>query len=352
MMGQHVPSLLKWCICQMCHAPACVSSNAEEATISRGDLEQLALTTLSAVSENARGPQLCTSFFHLDEAQTFRVLETTARHLPHGEWFVVSVVPCLLNHCGVSISVAEWQDVLSYLHAHFCNEAECSSHGDSLSALGSCLRRAASSSLDGFEVGSTTSRSSTLDVGEGEGDVPVDSIASMPDSDVSQSDLDSRSLQSVASSNVPWFHQLSREDLLAKLHDRDAQLSLLRQELDRARAAKRSRSSDKENVLRGRLANKQNLCKKLGRMNAKQNATIASLQKAVKTLSSMVIERKGTRSKAGNPLNTDEIFCDRRWLTPNGTIQLAIKRNLTHCASEHIQLLIQQDISRWTVSRI
>ena len=42
---------------------------------------------------------------------------------------------------------------------------------------------------------------------------------------------------------------------------------------------------------------------------------------------------------------------ERGWLTPAGIVQLGIKRNLAHCASEHLQLLIQQDVSRWTVSR-
>ena len=314
--------------------------SAADARITRDDLETLACSVLASLTKKARVKQLMGKFFQGDAAISFRVRpQQSSCPTEDADQYCVNVVPILLGECGMDLSVDAWQDILSSLQ-------QCLQHNSARVSGNVLLNRgpAQHGVMDDstplpLDYAAAMTGSGSNDSYDGNGATEYDnSSCALADCHSESSYMSSMSIQIPA----PWFQSLSREELIAKIHERDGQISGLRQQLDRAVLAQR-KPMEKANQ---RLRAKQNECRKLRRANAKQDDRLICLQKKLDTMKTMIIDRRGSRLKRGS----DET-CDRGWLTPNGIIQIGIKRNLAHCASEHLQLLIQQDVSRWTVSR-
>ena len=374
-MGQQAPPLLKWYICQMCRPSlphrAC---SVEDAVISMHDLEKLAGIVMASVSNSTRVSEVCSSFFSSPQARLFATPATNGSEASGVSDFAVNVVPVLLGHLGMDVSVEIWEDILTSLQQRLdgrgrrsvLHTGESTKSSDSCAALSSRSGHSGPSDTSGLLELDTHSESCSFRLpfdDEVASLVGTESLCGVDDWDVSggsqgagsgglvrSSSFNSDSQQpAVADILVPWFDRLSREELVAKIHERDTQLTEIRRQLDLCRVGGYGRAvSGGTDALRGNLKRKNKECKQLRRINDKQADKIQRLEQKLDALKSMLIERRGSRLKPGN---SDHPICDRGWLTANGIIHLAIKRNLAHCASEHLQLLIQQDVSRWTVSR-
>ena len=337
-MGQRAPPTLKWYICQLCRgSPACPLS-AADARIAKDALETLACSALASLTKKARIKQLMGKFFQSDAAKSFRVCPQQSSCPNEDEdQYCVNVVPVLLSECGMDLSVDAWQDILSSLQ-------QCLQYNSAARVSGNMLLNHAPAEREVMVCDGSTGVESEI------------TLSDLASTDDGATECDSNSCQLAACSQssymssismqapVPWFESLSRDELIAKINERDIQMSGLRQQLDRAVLGQRKPIEK----LQQRLQTKQNECRNLRRASAKQDDKVICLQKKLDTMKTMIIARRSSRLKRGSG---DSETCDRGWLTPNGIIQIGIKRNLAHCASEHLQLLIQQDISRWTVSR-
>ncbi|CAE7419246.1 unnamed protein product [Symbiodinium sp. CCMP2592] len=327
-MSHKAPPLLKWYICQLCRASPDHPCSVAHATVSKADLMKISSSVQQSMSQGVKGKRCLVNFLQRDEAQSFRNLTAASSNGDDNEvqldrqveHYNLDVIPMLLQYLGMDMSFAFWADVLACLENRLIEE-----HEQLQLQLQQPLLNRADSGLSSCSGSSSTipGDGSLACVGLG-GVVPV----------------------------VPWFDQLSREELVQKLFDRDLQITSLKQQLDRSGSRSGTRAGEGGGVgpLRLSLKKEKKKCKKLELSGVKKDEKISVLQQKINSLKTLLIERRGTARKLQQGSDGD-IFCDRGWLTASGIIQLAIKRNLGHCSSEHLQLLIQQDVSRWTVSR-
>ena len=353
-VGQRAPPALTWHVCQMCRASPTNPFSSADARISKADLETLAVPVLAALNKKSRVKQKLSKFLQSDEASLFLVPPEQLCQQEGQELYFVNVVPVMLGACGLDLSVEAWEDILSSLQQRLAEKITQTMQTMPASGNHCPLFDLASSMSADDSTDFTDTWPGAVDFVDDDMTMSGSIIGARDDGDHGGHELDSASSASASrpltvsddsqvSLAVPWFDRLSREELLIKLHERDDRIAALGRELDQALVTKQKPTD----ALKERLKAKQNECRRLVRKNASQAAEKASLQKKLDLLKAMIIERGNSRSKRNGD---SEAICDRGWLTPSGTIQLAIKRNLAHCASEQLQLLIQQDVSRWTVS--
>ena len=244
------------------------------------------------------------------EGRAFQLFKSTEPGNLEDVLYSVDMVPIVLGECGMDFSVQAWQDATSELAGKLISCSEMDMDVDTSSIPD-----------DTFSSGSAAS--------------PCPLVCALQTSESESSD-----------SAVPWFEKLSREELLAKLHARDEENLRLRRSLGRQETLQAT-SQGVAKGLRTQLKQAKRQCSRLLKNAAKSAEKEKNMQKEIDKMKSMIIERRGKYVQDVDGENVGE----RGWLTPAGTVQLAIKRNLAHCASEHLQLLIQQDVSRWTVSR-
>ena len=317
-MGERAPPALKWLLGQLCAInlvpELCI-------TISKSNLEVLATTILNRddAEDTCQVSKQVVAFLNSSDAELFRTPgpQTIAD-------YVVNVVPVLLGVCGMDLSVEAWNDAVADLQGRL---------------LASEIHR------DQEYEGNVSDQFL--------GDRPVLSPAMVFSSaenswqGIGGEEEGPLNPQVFAEQVVPWFEKLSKQQLLDKLHARDVELSQLRAQADHLEL---EREADRKHIsgLKLRLKRSQRECKGLTAKTSKLLTREQKLKEQVEKLKTMLIERRGNRCKnKGDAGDSGE----RGWLTPSGIVQLAIKRNLAHCASEHLQMVIMQDISRWTVSR-
>ena len=298
-MKDCAPPALKWLLGQLCHI------HGSEIVISKPNLETLATMVLSndAPAKSSKIVRDISDFFASDHGQMFSC----------GVHYSVDAVPVLLGDCGLELSVHAWEDATWSLSFRLetCSCASSSSHA------GSGVDSPAEESMSLADTGSLAQSQ----------DVSSDGVSDMSDGSA-------------------WFEELSRQELLQKLHARDKEVLHLRRSLDKS---EQTRMTEKQGVgaLRMQLKQSKRFCRSLMLKVSKAEDRQKKMQCEIDQMKAMIVERRGKYLKDAGM----DDHSDRGWLTPAGVVQLALKRNLAHCASEHLQLVIQQDVSRWTVSR-
>ena len=308
-----VPPGLKFLLGQLCR----LNVSRSDVLISRPSLEMLALGVLQRAGQ-CNTVKIQKKIADTLEHSMAQYFESTEPGPADSMQYSVDMVPLLLGECGMDFSVDAWANAVSELVDKLtaCAMSEIHAGKDSSdSELEEFM-------LDNFYVHDSSSAMSTTSA----------SVVSDTYSEPSESEA--------------WFEKLSREELLAKLHARDSQVLCLQRALDREASQHGVVKASLKN-LRAELKQSKRHCKglmtKAERSAEREKRLLSEIQK----FKSMIIERRGKYVKDVE----DELVGERGWLTPAGIVQLGIKRNLAHCASEHLQLLIQQDVSRWTVSR-
>jgi len=307
---EHAPPLLPWLLVHLSSW-----SDSGKVVISQPGLERLVRTILNqglGQQYQAVRPSLFAEFFNGDIARQF--LEDTTDGEPK---YDLDFVPIALGEFGLDISVDAWNRVaVSVVDCLYSNAV----------------------------INSASSQcSSTLSSSQ---------VSSIPTTETS--------------SQNPWFDELTRDELIAKLAERDNKIAHLEKRLGLGLKTKKglvkqhdSNMTQKElkgqgrraTNIRGKFRDQAKECKKLMREKNKIKAENMQLENTVNRLKGMLIERNGKYTKKKHVTEDGEQVSERGWLMPAGIVQLAIKRNLAHCASEHLQLIIQQDVSRFTVSR-
>ncbi len=325
---ESVPTILCWSLRQLCSCSSC-----DQIIISDINLKRIVRTALNDQSLCSEGPlsNKVVDAFLQNQARAF-CADNEPMSLPSGSTAVhynAHVVPVLLAEFGVVMSMDTWDRVFASIREEVWNRKDMTTKGH-----------------DDFTFMSSPS-------------TPNASVYSDGDSTMFSQEAPSQTSTATAGSSL-WFDCLSRDELLQKLNERDRIIEELR-------ATSRNNGPDDETTgrrcrrgmcaatklarLRATLQQKERDCKKLTRQNLKLQADTEKKSKDLARLQSLQIERNGKRAKKKNHDGSEVEIGDRGWFLPTGICRVAIKRNLAHCASEQLQLLIEQDISRWTVSR-
>ena len=312
-----VPPSLKFLLGQLCQ----LSVSRSDVLISRPSLEMLALGVLQRVEECNTVRIQKKIADTLDDSLALH-FESTEPGPAGSVQYSVDMVPILLGECGMDFSVDAWANTVSELvnKLSACALSESQVDVDLGSSSGSDFEEFMLNALHDHDSSSTRSATSASFVSDTSVSEPSESEA--------------------------WFEKLSRDELLAKLHARDSEILRLQQSLDREETLHGVAKASLKR-LRAELKQSKRHCTGLMTKAASSAEREKQLQSEIEKYKSMIIERRGKYLKDVE----DELVGERGWLTPAGIVQLGIKRNLAHCASEHLQLLIQQDVSRWTVSR-
>lgn len=315
------PAKLTWLLSQMCFYN---DDEPGSLVISRSHLEVVARAILAMSDVDSRlAKRALDTFFNSERAKMFQDGDESDSGPTPPAQYLLDIVPVMLHDCcQVELSIQGWRSAVDQLTA-FVNEPAATQEATTSEHFSSSAFACSQLSGDGTDSQSVTTCGSK-------------SIGGF--------------LHSLGTDCTAWFDTLSQEELVEKLNERDQSVARLEEELEATKqqhcSAKCKRS--KIGVLNAKLKAKTRECKKLEKEKAKAEKQTALLKKQVTSLQSMLIDRNGKYSKKG----ASEELGGKGWLQPSGIVQLAIKRSLAHCASEHLQLLIQQDVSRWTVSRI
>ena len=328
----NLPPMVVWLLVDLSH-----QSDSGDLVISKQNLCWAARTILNeGIGSPYRSVKQAAidQYLESDEAKLFVANDAGADGRDPPIHFLLDIVAVILGKYGMDFSVEAWQSLVSSI-ARVKESENNKAPGVPCSGgrFGMGLHRRS-------DDGATSSDSTPSSVRAGL--TSTDSVATF--------------LTGCHAAPAPWFDNLTPDQILAKLHERDKKIEDLESTYETQESSEimaqngtQAITNRRLNLLRARLRSKKKECQKLVKANKKLESHKAKLEGKVKTLSSMLIERNGKYAKKQD--NEDETgIPDRGWLTPPGIIQLAIKRNLAHCASEHLQLLIQQDVSRWTVS--
>ena len=337
------PPMLVWLLQHLCIC------NGEDVYISKTNVEKVARVALNSGNDsNTRfvTTRMFEEFFHSETAELFAVKpEHDACAVFSSETYILDVLLVLLDHFGISMPIDAWKSAVACV-------VEFS-------------RKMASTTFESAQVSGpyVFSNATSLGAFHANGVEDVDMCSNpmdvhddfRPSSSWSRTST-SGSLASDTGSGL-WFESLTHEELLAKLHERDNKIQELQDQVQQlskpGSGCGRNSGQKKLTRLRTALAAAKKTCRTLSKENMSVKKSHATLAKRCSALEAMQIKRNGKRSKkkmTESPDDQGEDINDHGWLLPAGICQLAIKRNLSHCSSEHLQLLVQQDISRWTVS--
>ena len=290
---EHVPPLLPWLLAHLSSW-----SDSGKVVISQVKLKRVVRTILNqglGQQYQAVKPSMFAEFFNSDIAELF--LENTNDGEPN---YDLDFVPVALGEFGVELSIYVWNRIAVSVVDYLSSNAM---------------------------ISPASSKSSS-------------SLSSSQNSSIPTTDSSSQNV---------WFEALTRDELVAKLTERDNKIAQLEKQLGLG-GQHVAKMSQKEPNIRVKCKEQMKEFKKIKKERDKIKAKNVELEKRVSRLQGMLIERNGKYSKKKVTEDGEQVS-ERGWLLPAGIVQLAIKRNLAHCASEHLQLIIQQDVSRFTVSR-